>query len=83
MERYISNRVINEALLITSDAKTIREIAKIFNIGKSTVHKDLRERLPILDSFLSVKVNNTLASNFNNKHIRGGEKTRLKYQSLK
>ena len=79
----MSNRVINEAVLIVDNSKTIREVANLLNIGKSTVHKDLKERLPEIDMDLSIKVNQTLTNNFNNKHIRGGEKTRLKYQSLK
>ena len=76
-------RVINEASYLTNQKKTIREVASTFNVSKSTVHKDLKERLPIIDKNLSTKVDELLLKNFSTKHIRGGEKTRLKYQSLK
>lgn len=73
------NRPIEIANVILKNKATIREVAKIMGISKSTVHKDLTERLPKLDLSLYEKVR--LLLNYNNeiKHIRGGISTKMKY----
>ena len=76
-------RVLKEGFYLKENQTTIREVAKKFNVGKSTVHKDFKERLPLIDINLSESVDKTLYNNYINKHLRGGEKTRQKYQSLK
>lgn len=79
MNRIISNRVIKEAnyIIVTND--TVRDIAKIFKVSKSTVHKDLHDRLKEVNIDLYNKVDSILKYHTNIRHIRGGESTRLKY----
>ena len=79
MNRKIHKRVIDEANYIIESEKTVREIAEVFNVSKSTVHKDLHERLLTLDEELFVKVDNILKYHTALRHIRGGEATKLKY----
>ena len=59
--------------------KTVREMADVFGISKSTIHKDLRERLLEIDDELYNKVSNILQYHINVRHIRGGESTRRKF----
>lgn len=82
MNRKIHKRVIDEANYIIESEKTVREISEVFNVSKSTVHKDLHERLLTLDEELFVKVDNILKYHTALRHIRGGESTRKKYLNL-
>lgn len=75
----ISERVKEEANYILKTGYTIREIAKEFSVSKSTVHKDLNERLHKIDLNLYKKVKLILDYHTNIRHIRGGESTRKKY----
>lgn len=75
----ISERVKEEANYILKTGYTIREIAKEFSVSKSTVHKDLNERLHKIDLNLYKKVKVILDYHTNIRHIRGGESTRKKY----
>lgn len=79
MDKKISNRVIEEANYIISTNDTVRDIAKIFKVSKSTVHKDLHDRLKNINIRLYNEVNNILKYHTDIRHIRGGESTRLKY----
>lgn len=79
MNKMIINRIIDEADYMICTEKTIREIAKEFGISKSTVHKDLNERLFKLDRNKYLKVNKILKHHIEVRHIRGGESTRKKY----
>ena len=79
MNRIISNRVIKEANYIINTNDTVRAIAKIFKVSKSTVHKDLHERLKEINIDLYNKVECILKYHIDIRHIRGGESTRLKY----
>ena len=79
MNSRINRRVINEALYILDTKSTIREPAKIYNVSKSTVHKDLNERLYNIDIKLYNKINEILEEHIKTRHIKGGESTRLKY----
>ncbi len=79
MNRIISNRVIKEANYIINTNDTVRAIAKIFKVSKSTVHKDLHERLKEVNIDLYNKVECILKYHIDIRHIRGGESTRLKY----
>lgn len=83
MKNEITKRVIDEANYILETNKTIREIAKENKISKSTVHKDLHERLKNIDIKLYVKVNKILQEHIDIRHIRGGESTRQKYLKRK
>ena len=82
MNKTIMNRVINEANYILKTEKTIRELAKIFKVSKSTVHKDLHERLKKIDITLYQKVDNIMKYHIDIRHLRGGESTKKKYQKL-
>ncbi len=77
---YINARVLKEAQVIMETGYTIREIAKMFHVSKSTVHKDLHERLLKIDKIKYKKVDDILKFHTDIRHIRGGESTRRKYQ---
>ena len=61
---------------------TIREIASIFNVSKSTVHKDLHERLANINSDLYLQIDSILKYHIDVRHIRGGESTKKKYKKV-
>jgi putative DeoR family transcriptional regulator (stage III sporulation protein D) len=61
---------------------TVRSAAAHFGVSKSTVHKDLRERLPLLDGALYGQVQAILEENKAQRHIRGGMATRRKYKGV-
>lgn len=79
MNKKIVNRVYKEYDYIMNTKSTIRKIAEIFNVSKSTVHKDLSNRLLELDYNKYVKVSEILKHHIDIRHIRGGEATRKKY----
>ncbi|MDD2518331.1 MAG: sporulation transcriptional regulator SpoIIID [Bacilli bacterium] len=83
MSEMIFNRVIMEADYILKTEKTIREIAEVFNVSKSTVHKDLQERLPIINKNIYNKVDKILKHHIKIRHLRGGESTKKKYLKLR
>lgn len=64
---------------IIKTGATVRETAKKFSVSKSTVHKDVTERLYIENRQLYKKVKNILEKNKSERHLRGGEATRQKY----
>ena len=76
MSAYIIKRVINVANHIINTKDTIRETAKIFNISKSTVHKDLQERLSQIDIVKYNVVKQIMNEHIETRHIKGGESTR-------
>ena len=59
---------------------TVRAAAKKFGVSKSTVHKDLSERLPLYDRPLYLQVKAVMVENMAQRHIRGGLATRKKYK---
>jgi len=79
MNKYIVDRVTNEANILIDTKLTIREIAKIFNVSKSTVHKDLNERLAEIDKEKYSLIKDIFEEHIKIRHIKGGESTRLKY----
>lgn len=83
MNRKILNRVISEANYIADTKKTIRETSYVFGVSKSTVHKDIRERLFLLDKKLYDKVSSILEYHTYIKHIRGGQATKKKFLDRK
>jgi putative DeoR family transcriptional regulator (stage III sporulation protein D) len=80
MKPYIEERILSIANYTIVHNSTVRETAKKFGISKSTVHKDLRERLPNINGLLSEDVNRILDFNKSERHIRGGLATKRKYQ---
>lgn len=79
MKKEIKERVINEADYMIETNKTIREISKVFNVSKSTVHKDLKERLKKIDREKYNTILLLLDIHLKQRHINGGESTRKKY----
>jgi putative DeoR family transcriptional regulator (stage III sporulation protein D) len=69
--------LIGQYVLETS--ATVRATASVFGISKSTVHKDLTEKLKYINPFIYDKVKHVLEKNKNERHLRGGEATRQKY----
>lgn len=82
MNKSIVKRVISEANYIIKTQNTVREIAKVFNVSKSTVHKDLHERLLDIDNNLYLEVEKILKYHTDIRHIRGGQSTKEKYLNL-
>lgn len=82
MKDYIETRVKEVANYIIDAKTTIRGAAEVFGVCKSTVHKDLNERLPIIDPVKAAKAHSILKVNKAEKHIRGGIATRNKYRGL-
>ena len=82
MENDIVKRVINEASYMVETGKTLREIAKIYNVSKSTVHKDLKDRLKNIDNSLYTETQKILKYHTDIRHIKGGESTKKKYLNL-
>ena len=68
------------ALYIIENRTTVRAAAQKFGISKSTVHKDLSERLPAFNQPLYLQVKGVLEENKAERHIRGGIATRRKYK---
>jgi len=76
-------RVILVAEYIVMNGATVRDTAKVFSVSKSTVHKDVTERLFNLNFDLYLKVKEVLNINKKERHIRGGTATKNKYSRLK
>ena len=79
MKGLPEDRAIDFAHYIIETGATVRATAKEFGISKSTVHKDLQERLPLLSSTLYRGVRRVLDKNKEERHIRGGLATKRKY----
>lgn len=79
MQNYIRKRAVKIAQHILNTSDTVRQTAEVFGISKSTVHKDVAERLPRIDEKLAQDVKTILEKNKAERHIRGGEATRQKY----
>ena len=79
MEKRIVDRVIEVSMYMINTGDTVRDLAKVFNISKSTVHKDLSERLLEIDANLYEEVSKILKYHSSVRHIRGGESTRRKF----
>ena len=80
MKGNIEERACQLALYIIENKATVRAAAQKFNISKSTVHKDLSERLPAFNRPLFEQVKGVLEENKAERHIRGGIATRKKYK---
>ena len=84
MTGSISNSYIEAiAYHIIENNSTIRSTAQYFNRPKSTIHHDLSVKLKHINLPLYREVKKLLKTNFENKHIHGGESTKIKYQKLK
>lgn len=83
MYTSIEQRACDLAAYIISNNATVRAAAKKFGVSKSTVHKDVSERLRRLDPALWQQVKSVLDQNKAERHIRGGIATRMKYKGEK
>lgn len=81
MNKRTHNRVILEAEYIIKHSATVRKTALVFGVGKSTVHKDMVSRLPLISTYLYEKVKKVLEINLLERHIRGGLATKQKYKN--
>ena len=79
MKTYIEERAIEIARYIIDNNTTVRQAAKHFGISKSTVHKDVTERLVQVNPSLAAEARKVLDVNKSERHIRGGLATREKY----
>ena len=80
MKGNIEERAVQLAQYIIEHKTTVRAAAKQFGVSKSTVHKDIRERLPMLNRALYLQAKTVLEENKAERHIRGGMATREKYR---
>ncbi|MFO7151960.1 MAG: sporulation transcriptional regulator SpoIIID [Bacillota bacterium] len=82
MKDYMRERVLEIASYIIETKATVRQAAKIFGVSKSTVHKDMTERLPEINPEKARLVKKVLEFNKAERHIRGGRATRRKYLNV-
>ncbi|MEE1350873.1 MAG: sporulation transcriptional regulator SpoIIID [Clostridia bacterium] len=80
MKDYIEDRVMEIAQYIIDNNATVRSTAKVFSVSKSTVHKDVHERLIHINMNMYGQCRNVLEKNKAERHIRGGLATREKYK---
>jgi putative DeoR family transcriptional regulator (stage III sporulation protein D) len=80
MQRYMEERILELAHYTIQTKATVRETANKYGISKSTVHKDLQDRLPSVNNQLYKAVCEVLMLNKSERHIRGGMATRNKYK---
>ena len=79
----MEERVIESAIYIIEHNATVRQTAKQFGVSKSTVHKDLHERLFDIDKNLFKKVDKIMQEHLEIRHINGGNATKMKYEKLR
>lgn len=79
MDKIMFKRVVDEGRYMIDTGMTVREIANLFDVSKSTVHKDLTDRLYFIDINMYNEVSKILQYHMNIRHIRGGESTRRKF----
>lgn len=83
MKDYIEERALDIAKYILDEGATVRQAAGEFGVSKSTVHKDVTERLPKINPLIAAMVKSVLETNKAERHIRGGKATKLKYKKIK
>lgn len=82
MKEYIEKRVLELANYMIETGDTVRGAGEKWGVSKSTVHTDVTKRLKKVDYQLYLKVEKVLEVNLSERHVRGGESTRLKYATL-
>ena len=82
MQDYIERRVVEVADYILETGGTVREAAKVFSFSKSTIHKDMAERLKEINKATYQEVQKVLMKNKAERHLRGGQATHDKYKGL-
>jgi len=82
LKPYIEKRAVEVANFIIRENATVRETAKRFGISKSTIHKDVTERLLKINPKLAQEARKVLEVNKSERHIRGGLATKEKYLTI-
>lgn len=82
MKDYIEERAISIAEFIIDSNATVRQTAKAFGVSKSTVHKDVTDRLMQINPTLAKQARQVLDVNTSERHIRGGLATKEKYAHM-
>ncbi len=82
MKDYIEERALEIAKHIINQKATVRQTANVFGVSKSTVHKDVTERLPRINPLIASRVKLVLEKNKAERHIRGGKATKMKYKAI-
>jgi putative DeoR family transcriptional regulator (stage III sporulation protein D) len=80
VQEYIRRRVLEISAYVIETSATVRQAARVFGVSKSTVHKDLTERLPRINPQMAKQVRFVLDINKAERHLRGGDATRKKYR---
>ena len=80
---YLTERILQEGEYIAEKGATVRDAGKKFGVGKSTVHKDMTERLKYIDFNLYERVKEVIEINKKERHLRVGIATKNKYKGLK
>ena len=83
MKGLLEERAIRAAEYIIEQKATVRAAAKALGVSKSTIHKDVSERLRKVDAALYREVKQVLEQNKQERHLRGGEATKRKYEKEK
>ena len=82
MKSYIEQRAIEIGNYIVENGATVRQTAKKFGVSKSTVHKDVTERMMQINPTLAAQARKILDINKSERHIRGGMATKEKYHQM-
>ncbi|HZK57919.1 MAG TPA: sporulation transcriptional regulator SpoIIID [Clostridia bacterium] len=82
MKEYIEKRAVEIADYIIKKGATVRQAARVYGVSKSTVHKDVTERLPKINPLKASQVKVILDINKAERHIRGGKATKMKYEAM-
>lgn len=83
MDDMIRKRCVEIGECMVATGKTVRQLATMFKVSKSTVHKDLTDRLPLISPFLAGKVRTVLDKHREIRHILVGHATREHWKALK
>ena len=83
MREEVRLRVLQAAEHILETGATVRACAVKFGVSKTTIHKDMRDRLPWVDEKLCKQVDAVLRRNLSERHLRGGDATRQKFRRLR
>ena len=83
LREYIEERAMESARYSVKNKATVRQAAKVFGISKSTVHKDVTERLEVINPGLAGEIRKVLDVNKAERHLRGGMATREKYSHMR
>ena len=83
MKKKIITRVLEVSDYIINTKNTIRNTAKVFKVSKSTIHKDISDRLRDIDYSKYLLIEDVLKNHKETRHLLGGQSTKLKYEKLK